>query len=282
MKNWDDLKVFHAMQGARSIREAAATLKTTHSTLSRRLRALEEELGNTLFERGRDGYELTPFGQSILTFSQEIAAHFEAIDRMVFANNATLAGPLRVSMLDEVYSYVLADALGAFMQDHPMIDLSLETTTGLSDLARREADVIVRITKSPPEQAVGRKVADSPLAGYASPDYLADRPARDRWVALEYPPARAPLNGARVVMTAGKLEVAATAIAQGQGFGLLPCFVGDSHAGLVRVPEIPPRPDVEIWVLTHLDVRSHPRVRALMDHLYHAFAGQRRRIEGLA
>ena len=48
MKNWDDLRIFQAMAGARSIREAAASLGTTHATVSRRMRSLEEELGNTL------------------------------------------------------------------------------------------------------------------------------------------------------------------------------------------------------------------------------------------
>ena len=113
MKNWDDLRIFQALAGARSIREAAASIGTTHATVSRRIRALEEELGNTLFERARDGISLTVFGQGVLTFAENAAENVAAIDRLAFSKEGSLAGPVRLSLLEDLYSFVLAEPIDA-------------------------------------------------------------------------------------------------------------------------------------------------------------------------
>ena len=89
-----------------------------------------------------------------------------------------------------------------------------------------------------------------------------------------------PLLHARPAFRSDSLSIVAGALQKGQGIGLLPCFVGETTEGLVRVSDIPLQPDMEIWVLTHEDVRDNPRVRALMDHLYQVFSQQRKMIEG--
>lgn len=280
MKNWDDLRIFHAMAKARSIRAAAADLRTTHATVSRRIRALEEDLSSQLFERRNEGYVLTAFGQSMMDLTEGVSVGVEAIDRLAFGQDGSLAGPVRLSVLGDLYHQVLSAPLDSFMRAHPMIELSIETTSNLRDVSRREADVIVRITSNPPEQAVGRKVADSPLALYSSPQYLNQRPAIDRWIALDYPPTITPLLNARPAFLGGSLTVVADVLRRGQGIGLLPCFMGQGDSGLVRLPEVDLIPDKEIWTLTHVDILQNPRVRLLMDHLYRAFSDQRHRIEG--
>ncbi|WP_298259849.1 LysR family transcriptional regulator [uncultured Litoreibacter sp.] len=280
MQNWDDLRIFHAMIGARSVREAANRLGTTHATVSRRIRSLEAELGHTLFERTRTGYELTSFAQAVADLTDVVGDNIAAIDRLAFAQEGGLAGNVRLSVLEDLFLSVLDEPLSAFMKQHPLVDLVVDTAATLSDLGRLEADVVVRITRDPPEQAFGRKVADSPLAAYASPDYLADRPEIDRWIALDYPPAISPQLQARPVLRCNSIGAVVRMLERGQGIGLLPCFAGDKSEGLIRVSEIPQVPDMEIWVLTHDDVRKNPRVRALMDHLYEAFKETRGLIEG--
>jgi len=280
MKNWDDLRLFRAMANARSVRAAAAELRTTHATVSRRIRVLEDDLGGALFERRKDGFVLTAFGQSTMDLTEGVSAGIEAIDRLAFGQDSSLAGPVRLSVLEDLYHQVLADPLDRFMRDHPLIELVIDTTTNFRDVGRREADVIVRITSNPPEQAIGRKVADSPLAVYCSPEYLTQRPAVDRWIALDYPPAITPLLNARSTVLASSLTVVANVLRRGQGIGLLPCFMGEGDLGLVRMRNVELIPDKEIWALTHVDILQNPRVRLLMDHLYRAFADQRGQIEG--
>ena len=85
MKNWDDLRIFRVMAKARSVREAAADLKTTHATVSRRIRGLEEDLGSALFERRKEGYILTALGQSMMDLTEGVNTGVEAISRLAFA-----------------------------------------------------------------------------------------------------------------------------------------------------------------------------------------------------
>jgi len=168
----------------------------------------------------------------------------------------------------------------ALMCQHPMINLEIVATDDLSNLAWREADVVIRITQNPPDSAFGRKLADSPLAIYASKEYLGARPKRDRWIAYDYKPALRPAIPARIVANAGTLALAAQMIQMGRGIGALPCFMGDTNPTLRRVEEVDIIPDMQIWVLTHEGLRTNPRVRALMDHLYKAFDECRPIIEG--
>ncbi|RED53470.1 LysR family transcriptional regulator [Aestuariispira insulae] len=282
MFDWDDIRLFLAVSRTGTVRGAAKQLSLTHATVSRRLHQLEEKLGTTLFDRTSTRHILTEAGQNILETAQEVEAGMARIDRMAFARDSRLAGLVRLSMLDSLYLAIVQPFLGRFQARHPMIEIELITTDYLSNLAQREADIVVRITKTPPDSALGRKLADSPLACYAAEGYLADRPKLDRWIALTHEPARQPILSARTVLTANSLIIARDHIRDGLGIGLLPCFLGDQTEGVTRMPGIDPIPDMEIWALMHPDIKNVPRIRSAMDFLYEIFDEQRVLIEGSA
>ena len=131
--------------------------------------------------------------------------------------------------------------------------------------------MVIRITKTPPDSAVGRKLAESPMCLYAAPEYLANRPKLDRWISIDYHLSRNPVIPARVVASVNSVAVATRLIRSGQGVGMIPCYQGDTDPKLVRFPGFDPVPDMSVWVLTHADLKTSPRVRVLMDHLYGAF-----------
>lgn len=278
--DWDDLRVFLAVTRAGSIRAAARDIGKTHATVSRHIQSLSKALANPVLERRKEGQCLTDLGNRILPMAEQVELSVSEIDRAAFAADSGLAGPVKLSLPESLYSTVLNAPIDAFMQLYPMIDLHVSATDTLYELAWREADVVVRITKSPPEAAFGKKVADSPLALYAAHDYLASRPTRDRWIAFEYEPARRPIIPARVIAHANTLAMAVNMIRMGRGIGLLPCFAGDTEPGLQRMDDVDLLPDMQIWVLTHVDLRHSPRVRALIDHLYDAFEVLRPIVEG--
>jgi DNA-binding transcriptional LysR family regulator len=161
-----------------------------------------------------------------------------------------------------------------------MVELTVAVTDDLAKLHLREADVVIRITQTPPDGAVGRVLATSPLTLYAAPSYLAQRPVLDRWVALAYAPVAQPWGAARVTARTDSALTAAEMIRKGAGIGGLPCYLGDPDPHLARVPGAELRPDMTIWALTHDEVRSNPRVRALINFLYKTFASLRPLIEG--
>ena len=280
MLNWDDLRVYLAVARAGSVRGAAKLIGKTHATVSRRIRSMEGALGSPLFERKREGQCLTALGQRIMPFAEMVEDSVASIDRLAFSEDTGLAGTMRLSLPESLYIALLHKPIDDFMRYYPMIDLEIIASDSLSSLASREADVVIRITKDPPDAAYGRKVADSPLALYASQDYLSDRPQLDRWIAMEYEPSRKPVIPARVVAHANSPAVAVQLIRLGQGIGLLPCYLGDTDPGLVRMEEVDLIPDMHVWILTHGDLRTNPRVRALMDHFYQAFDTYRHIISG--
>lgn len=278
--DWDDLRVFLAVVRAGSVRGAAKQIGKTHATVSRHIRSLQDALGNAVLERRREGQCLTELGSRILPHAEQVEENVAAIDRAAFSADTGLAGSVKLSLSESLYTALLHQSIDEFMQRYPMIELTIVATDNLVKLAMRDADVIIRITTNPPEAAYGRKLADSPLAVYASPEYLQSRPGVDRWIAFDHEPARAPLIPARVVANVDTPALAAKMIAMGQGIGILPCYVGDTDAGLMRVDGMNSIPDMQIWGLTHDDLRPNPRVRVLLDHFYEAFETLRPVIEG--
>lgn len=280
MIDWSDLRVFLAVARSGSVRGAAKRIGKTHATVSRHIRSLEEGLGSPIFERTREGQCLTGLGQRILPLAEQVEDNVAAIDRVAFSVDTGLAGSVTLSLSESLYMALLHKPIDEFMRHYPMIDLNIIASDRLSSLVRRESDVVIRITRDPPDTAYGRKLADSPMAVYASQEYLSARPKRDRWISLDYEPARKPIIPALVVACANSAILAAQLIRLGQGVGLLPCYLGDTDSELKRLPGVDLIPDMHVWVLTHGDIRANPRVRALMDHLYQAFGEYRPIIEG--
>ena len=279
-KNWDNMRMFLAVARAGSVRGAAKQIGTTHATVSRRVQALEVELGSPVLERLRQGQCLTELGQRIMPWAIQAEENFSTIDRMAFSADTGLAGKVRLSLSETLYLSLLDKPIYLFMQRYPMIDVELIASDNMSSLSQREADVVIRITNAPPDAAYGRKIANSPLMAYASNEYLNNRPKRDQWISLDYPPAKKPIIPARVVARANSASLAARLIRLGRGIGLLPCYMGDTDPFLHRVPEVALIPDLQVWVLTHGDVRTNPRVRVLMEHLYQALKDLKPLIEG--
>lgn len=289
--DWDNLRVFMALAREQSVRAAATALGVSHSTVSRRIDAFEQDLGVRLFERLPDGFVLTPFGEDTLKTAQNLEDSVNGLQRRVQGQDARLHGALRVTMPDLLAAKLLMPDLAAFGERYPDIDLEVAISYTPFDLTRREADVAIRITRDPPEQLIGRKVITFARAAYAARDYLArhdpqhqpesvtwigwdDHTRHPSWVratAVPNAPVRGRMNNAMVQLAACKA---------GMGLALLPCFMGDSEPDLARVPPGKPEPAWDIWILTHEDLRSTARVRAFMDFMAEAFLSHRDLLEG--
>lgn len=289
--DWDNLRIFLALAREKTVRAAAGGLGVSHSTVSRRIDAFEQDLGVRLFERLPDGYVLTPFGEDMMQTARRLEESVNGLERRVLGQDARLRGDLRVTMPDLLAAKLLMPDLVAFGESYPDIDLEVAISYTPFDLGRREADVAIRITRDPPEMLVGRKIITYARATYASRDYLSrhdpehapdsvtwigwdDRVRHPRWVReSSFPNAsvRGRMNNAMVQLAAAKA---------GMGLAMLPCFMGDTEADLLRVPPGRPEPAWDIWILTHEDLRATARVRAFMDFMADAFLGHRDLLEG--
>ncbi|MEW7007650.1 LysR family transcriptional regulator [Lentilitoribacter sp. EG35] len=280
MKQWDDIKIFLALVDAGTIRGAADLLELTHVTVTRRIRAFENEIGTILFERLPTGHVLTDAGRSILPLAKATEANVFDLERRVQSIDRKLDGTVTLSLPEAIATILIAPALQDFRELYPQISLKILLSNKLVNLNTHETDIALRLTKNPPDSAYGRCIAKSPLCVYAASSYLAVRPSPDTWVGFDYDPAHQLAGDVDVSIQANGLLAMAELLAAGLGVGVLPCFVGDNHAGLQRIDSTKPKPDLDLWLLVHKDLRTVPRVRAVADFIAERLIRIRPSIEG--
>jgi DNA-binding transcriptional LysR family regulator len=272
--DWDDLRILLAIAETGSLNAAATRLAVNHTTVLRRLGAIEKRLGTALFERSPSGQALTPAVEGALPALLRMAeAALEAERRFLGAVTA-LSGTLRVTTTDTVAVTLAGDLIGAFRHLHPDVAIELTTSNAFANLTRREADVAIRPASGVPETLVGRRVGAIAFAVYASagcqnPDALAwiglddslASSAIARWLAANVP--------AGFAARCDSLVAARELSAAGIGRAVLPRYLGDADPRLQPIAQL----DItgELWILTHADLARSARVRAFtafaFDHL---------------
>jgi DNA-binding transcriptional LysR family regulator len=278
MTDWNDLRYFLAVSREKTLSGAARALKVDHSTVGRRLASLERSLETQLFERTPEGLLLTEAGQELLPAMQAAEDLLLHIERRAGGGDADadLAGIVRVAATETFALCVMIPSLPAFRAKHPSIHIELVTSSVSANLARREADVAVRMHRPEQNSLISRKIGEMVFALYAAPHYLARHPFNGnldghelvgfddelsalpeaRWLAEHD-------RGATTVLRANSLPMMAQAVAEGIGVGVISCIAA---AGLVRLgcEEISRR---EIWLALHNDLGRNKRVRAVLEHV---------------
>ena len=278
--DWDALRVVLALARHGTLSRAARELDATHTTVGRRLRALEDSLGARLFDATPDGFVLTTAGQEVLEVATRTEEELLALESRVLGGDVRLSGALRVTTMDILFRRYRG-AFTSFAARHPDVALTLQCTDNEGSLTRREADVALRMTNSPPESLVGRKIGSVDFAVYASAR-LAEQVGRDAeygaypwihwderraarwldaWLSENAPEARIAL---RVDVSSFVLR---EIVASGVGVHFLATSEGDSDERLVRIGPIAAHLSREVWLLTLPELRRNARVRAVMDHM---------------
>jgi DNA-binding transcriptional LysR family regulator len=170
--NWDDLRLFLAVARSGSISGAARQLDLQHSTLSRRMRNLEQGLGVRLFDKVPSGYALTTAGESLLEAATRMEREVLLVDGVLSGTDLQLSGPLRVTAIDNMATTVLMPMFTGFSRQYPGVTLHLTVSNNDLSLAQREADVAIRPTNTPPETLIGKRVLTVASASYGSPEYI--------------------------------------------------------------------------------------------------------------
>jgi len=296
MMEWDDYRFFLAVARKTSVKQAADQLGVNRSTVLRRITGFEKRLGVRLFERLPNGYFTTPAGDEMLAFAEKMEALSNDVDRHIAGRDKKLSGTIRVSLSGALATYVLMPDLAAFAQAHPDIRLEIQSTYGMPDLARREADVAIHISNDPPEDLVGRRVVKVARAAYIGADFVnagqepdthSARPdPRQNWIGWSSEPSSMqwvedsdfPDLPITTVITDPYATI--KALEAGMGMTILPCYLGDSEPGLRRVPPGNLQWQMDLWVLTHKDLRNTARIRKFTGYITNALIRQRDLLEG--
>ncbi|MDB5851249.1 MAG: LysR family transcriptional regulator, partial [Rhodoferax sp.] len=155
---WSDLRVFLAIAREGTLRGAARQLGQSQPTMGRRLRALEQSTGQTLFQRTGEGFVLTDEGAAILPHAERMEDEALGLQRRLAGQDEQLEGLLRLSSSDWFGTHLLAPVLAEFAQLQPRVAVELLTSAAHFSLPRREADLVFRIRPFDEPEVVSRKL----------------------------------------------------------------------------------------------------------------------------
>ncbi|UOM33765.1 LysR family transcriptional regulator [Acuticoccus sp. I52.16.1] len=281
--DWDLLQSFLAIARAGTLTEAARRMGADHSTLSRRLAALERALETKLFDRGSSGYALTPDGLALLRHAETIESTMLSIQSDVGTARTEASGVVRIGAPDGFGTAILSPAIGRLQRDHPNLEIQLVALPRNFSTSRREADIAIGLSSPDRGRLHVRRLTDYELGVYAA---AAQAP---RWAGLAEPQdlARAPFvsyiddlifapeldylpaiaKGIRPRLTSSNLLAQKEAAAAGAGLCVLPCFLADDDPRLTRI--MPRRVALTrtFYMVVHSDTRDLARVRLTADFI---------------
>jgi DNA-binding transcriptional LysR family regulator len=284
MFEWSDVRYFLAVARHGSTLAAARALGLSQSTVQRRLVELENKLGRELVKRHASGYRLTEFGKEMLPYAEQIERAILTFDQHKDTVARSEVGTIRLTCPEPImYGIQKSGLLDRFHARHPGLRVEFVMSDRYLDLAKGDADVALRSGDTEDSDIVGRKIADSIWAVYASQTYLDRRGKPEmvedlrrhaiigldetmanhratKWLREVAPDAEI---AARVSSILGLVAAAKSGI----GLAPLPIPIGDAEVELVRALEPVPELARSWRLLTHPDLRKTPRISAFFDFI---------------
>ena len=279
--DWNQVRAFVATAREGSFSAASRALGLTQPTLSRQVSGLEARLGVTLFERGKRSMTLTQAGAAMLEPSEAMLDGAFALSLAADGHASTLKGVVTVTATSLVAMQYLPPVVAQLRAIAPDLQLDIIASNSVQDLRRREADIAIRHVRPEQDDLIGKFISDHPAGLFASPAYL-DRMGRpdtlsdleghdfigfdDADRAFEYYEEigiRVPAD--RMQVRSGHGEVLVSLVHAGLGVCILPC--GTYCEGLERVLPDQVGLSFPVWLVTHRELQTNPRIRLVFDHL---------------
>lgn len=274
--DWQDLRHFAAFARAKSLSGAAKALAVDHVTVARRLAGLERAIGLRLIDRRERIPVLTPDGVRIATAVAAMERGAEVVARAVRGTSRAIEGVVKVSAPPTMINALIAPHAGRLRERHPELTLHLAGDKNVVSLARREADIALRLVKPTEPELVAKRLGSFTFELYGERAYVARTKPRDHaFVTFDASGSHLPQHawlerhaGTRpIVLRTNDLESQLAAARAGLGIVVLPHYVAEAVPELVRVPTKLRPIKRELWRVIHEDLRSVPSVRAVMDFL---------------
>ncbi|MDD0815161.1 LysR family transcriptional regulator [Curvibacter sp. HBC28] len=171
--DWEHLRYFLALARAGTLVAAARQLAVDHTTVSRRLQALEKQIGTALFAREAGGHRLTEAGRQLLPQVEAMEAAVRQVERSVLVGAQGPSGLVRIGTTEGFGTVVLAPQLARLSQQHPGLAIDLLALPRLLHLSRREADIVISLERPSRGPVLVSQLTDYVLQLYGSRDYLA-------------------------------------------------------------------------------------------------------------
>ncbi|MGV0719289.1 LysR family transcriptional regulator [Mycolicibacterium elephantis] len=276
----DDLLVLLAVGRSGRYTTAAEELGLNHTTISRRIAALEQSIGGRVLTRGAGGWELTDLGREALSAAEVVESAVRSLS-VDSGGGRALEGVVRISATDGFSAYIAAPAAARVQREHPKIAVEIVATTRPATQQRSALDVEVVVGEPKVHRAKAIRLGDYCLGLYGARKYLREHgtptsiadlsrfplvyfidamlQVDDLDVATSFAPDM------RESVTSTNVFVHVEATRASAGLGLLPCFMADRHDDLIRV--LPDEVAVRLtyWLVTRAETLRRPEVAAVVD-----------------
>lgn len=292
LRDWGDIRLFLAVHDHGSLVAAANALNLTQPTVGRRLAAMEERFGTPLFVRSGRRMQLTDAGTGILENARRMESEMLAIERSLEVHATALVGEVTISATEGTGTEWLVPVLYDFHQQYPEIVVKVQIESRAVDLVHREADIALRLGRPTQPSLIARHLANVGFGLYASPAYLeragvpASRSelaghdmvgldmAQGRMAANRVFPSEEQLEGKIVYLTNSPAAQLA-AVEAGFGIGVVSHRWASIRPGLTRVLPDYTAAVLELWLVTHEELRYSSRIRAVSDFIAERFQADR-------
>jgi DNA-binding transcriptional LysR family regulator len=280
--SWDDLRVFVVVARTLSFRKAATALRTSTSTVVRRVERLEEILKSRLFDRLPDGLGLTAEGRTVYRTAQDMERASHSL-RAHIDQDLTTRGAVRCSVTEGLGTAWVLPHLAQFSRTHPAMIVDLRCAMEVADVMRMEADVALQLEKPNRPDAKSLRLGRMHIYPFASRAYVdtygvpkgLEEIKQHRLIYQKAPQVaedvlqrtlNIPSIEGIVAVRTNASTAHACAVALGIGIGFLPTYVAAIGTELIPI-DLGIRHQVDIWMTYHPDARSIRRVSFFIDWL---------------
>jgi DNA-binding transcriptional LysR family regulator len=280
MFDWNDLRFFIEVTRAKSLSGAASKLGVNHTTVARRIQALEESLAVRLFDKTPAGYRLTTAGSELVRLAERVETACISAQELVAGQNPMLTGAVRLSVPEGFGAHVIARHLAAFRKRYPGIELEIVALPESLSISKREAHIAITLSEPRVGRLIARTLSDYTMRMYATRGYLRRAPPVARLDDLkrhdlvativsipEYHFLAEILPDARSRLRFKSINAQLAAVEAGLGMSLIPCYMAARRKGLVAVLPAEATVTHTFWMSMHEDMRHVGRVRAVWDWL---------------
>lgn len=285
---WSALRDVVAVAETGSLSAAARRLGTSQPTMGRRIEQLEQQLNTLLFNRTSKGLVLTPVGEQILSYAENMAENANAIERIASGADQRLEGVVRMTMTDQMGNYWLPTKLAEFHARFPGLRLEVVVENRTLDLFKREADIAVRFSRPQQLDLVVRKSIDYHYGLYASTAYL-DKYGRPQSIKdladhqfISYDETifsnaalkrlEAMIGEENIIQRYTSNSGVISALKQDLGLSVVGCYFADKAVELERIMPETFDHSFNAWVITHADLFKSARIKVVFNFLIEKLA----------
>ena len=283
MLNSDQLLVFLAVIREGNTVGAARRLGLDHSTVSRRLSALEAQVNTRLFDRSPRGLAPTEAAAALVGHAERVESELIRAADSIGQGDSRITGTVRLATPEIFGTFVVAPHVTELRNLHPDLTLELVPETRTISLSKREADIAITVRQPPRGRLVARKLVEYRLGLFAARSYLdrhepiRSRPDLDQHEFVSYVdelidfPELLTRNltgtGGKFVFRSSSSMAQQAAVAAGTGIAMLHLLAAGDDPRVERVlaEEIEARRTY--WLVLHADLQRVPRVRAVIEFL---------------